>query len=87
MVSGLICVLIGTMMHGAITWGRILATSILIIGSLIGTRFEEKALIENVGKKYEKFMEHVPNSLIPDLMMLFYSDESLNEMRKQIENT
>lgn len=51
---------------------------------LLGAYFEERELINLNDETYNKYVQLIPNRLIPNLSVLFMKEETLNDMRAEI---
>ena len=84
-ISSFLHFMIAGLLYGTISWGRLIFTTILLVGTVIGVQFEEMDLLRNHGEAYQRYMDMVPSQLIPDLRSLLISGDYLNDMRKQLD--
>lgn len=84
MASGLLHILLGSLMYGTVTYGRLIFTVMMTIISLIGVNMEERELVRTGGDAYRVLCDWVPKQLIPDYRVLFYSDQQINQVRNSI---
>ncbi len=75
MASGLLHVLLGSLLYGPVTFGRLLVVTLHFCMVMIGTTVEEGLLRKEAGLQYRQFMLEVPSRIIPDYrVLLFMSD-------------
>ena len=84
MASGLLHILLGSVMHGPVTWGRLLVVAIHVGMTIIGVNAEERQLVRQGGQQYRQFMSQVPTQVIPDYRLLFFTEEEINLKRQSV---
>ena len=78
--------MIGSLLYGPVTWGRLLVVLIHISLTLVGVNAEERMLIKKGGQCYRQFMQQVPTQLIPDYRLIFFTEEQVAAIRNNILN-
>eukprot|EP00347_Sterkiella_histriomuscorum_P001556 403371582 len=84
MLFGLMMIFIGSLLYGSVSYGRLLFVAQFIIAAFIGMKFEEIELLRMNDPQYMMYYTLVPNRIVPNVSVLFMSEESLNEKRQQI---
>ena len=84
--SGFMHVLIGSLLYGPVTWGRLLFVTFSTFMVIWRVSHEERELLDQGGQGYKQFREEVPSLMIPDYRVLFYTDNQLNGIRNSVFN-
>ena len=82
--SGMLHILIGSLLYGPISYGRLLVVFLHFAFVLIGISGEERQFIKNGGFQYRQFMLEVPSQVIPDYRVLLYTDQQVSQVRNNI---
>ena len=82
--SGMLHILLGSLLYGPITYGRLHMVLLHVAFIMIGLASEERQFIKNGGLQYRQFMMEVPSQVIPDYRVLFYTDLQVNQVRNNI---
>lgn len=77
-MTSLFPILLGPAFYGRITLQRFLFCSYQITAVLIGTKLEEMELRKALGDFYEGYAKVLPNSIVPRVSALFWSEKELN---------
>ena len=77
-------ILLGSLLYGPLTYGRLHLVLLHAAFILIGLAGEERKFIKDGGLQYRQFMMEVPSQVIPDYRVLFYTDLQVNQVRQNI---
>ena len=77
LMTSILMILGSTFMYGPIHLGRVQFVLSFMVAVLIGVHFEEKELWRHGGKGFARFVQHVPNKIMPDWSKLLLSDKEL----------
>jgi len=77
MVLGALLFMVGTLIHGSLSYGRLLFSFCYILASFMGTYFEEQELLTKDIDSYKVYCEVIPNILLPDLNILTAKETEL----------
>jgi protein-S-isoprenylcysteine O-methyltransferase Ste14 len=80
--SGMMLMFLAALCYGEVTLGRALFLGLMIIGTLLGSTFEERQLQRTNREFFERYRTLNPNRYFPRLKIIFGSKEIINEFTK-----